>query len=825
MKNRLLLFIFTVLLSANYIIAQVCGTYEGSLEAQIQKYPAFYESLEGINQDLEIANKLAISNMKQLKSSEGKKIIPVVVHVIHNGGGENLSVSQIQNGLNHLNANINGQADNFLSITPDIFAAVRGDLNVEFRLAKKDPMGNPTSGIVRVQSELTDATVTSTLSRDRVKALSYWSSYQYFNIWVVRSMPAGPDPTEDPALNGYAQFPFSGRMSTDGVMIRSAVFAVGETITHEVGHWLGLCHTWACGAETCGTDNISDTPQDSVGTFDFNGVFPFNVNACTSPNGAAGEMYMNYMDYQADAVQSMFTKGQNVVMNETLDGIYDTETNETGIGYREYMWSAENLAATGVLDGYLTPTCSQKADFSITLGALTMCKDRDIIIRGNKSTFGNGNVTSMLWDFGDGQTDNTNNNQLLHTYSSEGLFDVSLTVEYNEITEARADNFSDLPSNASSYDSITKTIIVQGTLSDLVSMGADNINLHLDLDGYSSNSYTDTNGVFYADTLFYRGELEQTTYVAYFENTCSTTTVKTNFISINPNSSNTVGNFTYSFENESDLSTDWSVDMEAPLDSDWAFDIPQNSTWEWINGVAANGSGNSSIMIAKDNFSSSNVLTSKAYNLSSFANPAISFSYSGAATNNFPVNELNIYYSDDCGEIWRPLGGYGKGSLTRFEVSNAGLYDGDFIPKASEWNNVVMSDTISSNSVLKSDNIRFMIEYVHNGSSNNFYIDNIQIGESSGFTNSNLSSSRLSIYPNPSTGKSVVRIENLANTNVEVRLVDVLGKEITSLFDDISSDYYESAPIDLSNLENGIYFIKIVTNGNVISTEKIILSK
>ena len=54
----------------------------------------------------------------------------------------------------------------------------------------------------------------------------------------------------------------------------------------------------------------------------------------------------------------MFTKGQNVVMNETLEGIYDAETDETDIGFREYMWSADNIAATGVSDGYLTPTCA-----------------------------------------------------------------------------------------------------------------------------------------------------------------------------------------------------------------------------------------------------------------------------------------------------------------------------------------------------------------------------------------------------------------------------------------------------------------------------------
>jgi hypothetical protein len=252
MKNRLLSFILIACLATTSLTAQVCGTYEGSYEEQKQKYPAFYQNLESLNADLAAKHKLALSKMTHLKAENGKKIIPVVVHVIHDGGGENITISQIQNGLDHLNKNINGQADNFLSITPDIFASVRGDLNVEFRLAKIDPLGKPTSGILRVRSELTDLPA----PRDQVKALSYWSSHKYFNIWAVRSIPAidswtnpgGPnDPVYSPALNGYAQFPFNyynnisdwisqgaDGMSTDGVVIKAGELAAGRTLTHEV---------------------------------------------------------------------------------------------------------------------------------------------------------------------------------------------------------------------------------------------------------------------------------------------------------------------------------------------------------------------------------------------------------------------------------------------------------------------------------------------------------------------------------------------------------------------------------------------------------------
>ena len=67
----------------------------------------------------------------------------------------------MQNAIDALNKNINGQSDKFLQMfqgqfpkTPDVFAALRGEANVEFRLAKLDPNGDLTDGIVRVKSDL-----------------------------------------------------------------------------------------------------------------------------------------------------------------------------------------------------------------------------------------------------------------------------------------------------------------------------------------------------------------------------------------------------------------------------------------------------------------------------------------------------------------------------------------------------------------------------------------------------------------------------------------------------------------------------------------------
>ena len=783
MKNRLSPLIVTVLLVATSLTAQVCGTYEGSFEEEVQKYPAFYKGLEDLEIELEANYRSALSKMKHLKVVEGKRIIPVVVHVIHSFGSENISDAAIQAALDALNKNINGQSDKFLNqsggnfLTPDIFASVRGVANVEFRLAKLDPQGNPTNGIVRVVSELTNGPE----NRNEVKALSYWNSYQYFNIWTVKSFFEG-------GLLGFAQFPFSGLMSTDGVALLASNMSQSDntTLTHEAGHWLGLRHIW--GDAECGDDDIKDTP---IQKYDNNGssessptppgyprgspsTFPYHVglpNGCVADSlNPAGEMFMNYMSYTTDPYMTMFTAGQVEVMNETLEGEYDAETDTTDIGYREYMWSAVNIAATGVADGYLIPECEQEADFKSTTG-YSLCLGETILFKNNQNQFSTtGTINSITYDFGDGNTDASGASTIPYSYNTLGNYNVSLTIEYNETTEARADNLSDLV-GYDSYDENIEILNVQGTEAELIAMNATNINLHLDIDSLSIESKwkynapedsvvgahssfplgldtfqlifsaeqgdsleleeyarlalcfatwekdsTDWEGTvitfyygsyesqsfdaYFMDTLFYRGQLKDTTYVAYYNNSCSSTTVKENLVVVNAtSSSNTAGSYIYSFEDASELSDDWHVTKGTPA-GEWSFNSIENSSWEWVDGVAVSGSAG--LMIDRDNLVSGTTdeLVSVAYDLSALTSPSISFSWSGAAVNTFPDNKLNIYYSDDCGETWPNSNKIL--TLSALDVANAGLYSINFKPEENQWR-----DTVITKAVLKKDNIIF----------------------------------------------------------------------------------------------------------------------
>ena len=287
MKNRLLP-LFFAFLAVTSVNAQKCGTYDGYLEKQIQNYPDFYQKLQSQNQKLEAENIKALKRISAFKTEDGKKIIPVVVHNIYNGSSGYLSDAVIQSAIDALNRNINGQSDILLELyqnqylkTPDIFAAVRGVANVEFRLAKITPTcetctPKATTGIIRINTEITSL---GSNVPDPVKALTYWNSYQYLNIWTVSSF--GGD--AGGGLLGYAQFPFGGAMSTDGVVLKSGEMGStsSSTLTHEVGHWLGLRHIW--GDAVCGDDGIYDTPP---ARYDNNGASESSPTPSGHPLGS-----------------------------------------------------------------------------------------------------------------------------------------------------------------------------------------------------------------------------------------------------------------------------------------------------------------------------------------------------------------------------------------------------------------------------------------------------------------------------------------------------------------------------------------------------------
>jgi hypothetical protein len=241
--------------------------------------------------------------------------IPVVVHVVWNTNPQNISQNQIQSQIDVLNRDFQ-RTNPDISGVPSVWTNLIGNAQLQFNLATRDPNNNPTNGIVRRQT-----TVTQFGSNDAVKFNSSggsdaWDTTRYLNIWVCNL---------GSSLLGYAQFP-GGPANTDGVVVThsgfgttgtaTAPFNLGRTATHEVGHWFNLRHIWGDDGTGCtGTDNVDDTPNQGGPNY---GCPNFPKTSCN--NGPNGDMFMNYMDYVDDGCMIMFTNGQVSRIDACLAG-------------------------------------------------------------------------------------------------------------------------------------------------------------------------------------------------------------------------------------------------------------------------------------------------------------------------------------------------------------------------------------------------------------------------------------------------------------------------------------------------------------------------
>ncbi|MEO1008071.1 MAG: zinc metalloprotease [Planctomycetota bacterium] len=236
--------------------------------------------------------------------SEGLYRVPVVVHIIRRSDGRgDMSDARVRSQIDILN-------EDFRAI-PGSLGGDGADVGIEFYLATEDPDGMPTTGITR--------TTNNTWFRDQGDYWTplHWDTNRYLNIYTNEASGAlGYVP-------GLPQGGIVGRTNDRVVVLYSSFgrdaplfpFDQGRTATHEVGHWLGLYHTFSggCGSATsCNTtgDLICDTNGQNSPTF-----------GCPSASSSCGlpAPFDNYMDYSDDRCMERFTPEQANRMRCTLE--------------------------------------------------------------------------------------------------------------------------------------------------------------------------------------------------------------------------------------------------------------------------------------------------------------------------------------------------------------------------------------------------------------------------------------------------------------------------------------------------------------------------
>lgn len=326
--------------------------------------------------------------------------IPVVVHVVYSDAAGNISDAQIQSQIARLNLDYHKLNADTASVPP-VWSNLVADCNIQFCLAQRDPNGLPTNGILRKQT-----TVTSWLDDDKVKYTAQggddaWPAASYLNIWVCDL---------GNSLLGYSQFP-GGPAATDGCVILNTAFGdhvgtvqspfdIGRTVTHEVGHWLNLYHTWGDDNGACsGSDLVADTPNEADANYGAP-AFPLTDNCSAT---APGVMFMNYMDYSDDTALYMFTLGQNVRIQANF---------AAGGGHASILNSL----------GCVSPGGGPYANF--TADKLNICAG-DAVQFTDQSL---DTPTVYQWSFPGGTPATSTDLNPLVTYNTPGTYAVTLTV-------------------------------------------------------------------------------------------------------------------------------------------------------------------------------------------------------------------------------------------------------------------------------------------------------------------------------------------------------------------------------------------------------------
>lgn len=399
-------------------------------QAELMKNPAYVKSKELDDAEFEMLSKKGGSEKATIYK------IPVVFHVLHMNGVENISDEQILDALAILNRDYRKQNADTANVHPD-FAGMPADIEIEFVLATKAPNGTCFKGITRTYNTISYDGSDGGNQVDAIVAgndvyQGQWPGNKYMNVFICGEIGGAAGYTYNPAGWGATQMTNGIWVLHDYVgSIGTSSVGTSRTLTHEVGHWLNLSHTWGSNnnpgtAASCSGngDQVQDTPT-CVGV----SACLLNSNTCNNDNAYWGfdirDNVENYMDYSY--CSKMFTEGQRTRMRTAL------QSTNTG---RANLWTTANLASVGA-NGVLY-LC--KAEF--TSDKTTICNGDEISFSDDSYNVANSwtwTITpSTGWAYSNGTSATSQNPSVI--FDTPGLYTVQLTASDGTLSDSEIKN-------------------------------------------------------------------------------------------------------------------------------------------------------------------------------------------------------------------------------------------------------------------------------------------------------------------------------------------------------------------------------------------------